>query len=79
MICNRAEEYSIKVIVREERYTSVKSALDFGPFPNNGDKKENQVSSSGKRIRGLVDVARHCPYWVVACMGMTLSRIPFQT
>ena len=32
MICNRAEEYSIKVIVREERYTSVKSALDLGHF-----------------------------------------------
>ena len=32
---------------------SVSSALDFDPLPNDGDKKANQVSSSGKRIRGL--------------------------
>ena len=53
MICYKAEEYGIKVIVREESYTSRLSALDFDPLPNFGDKNANQVLSSGKRIRGL--------------------------
>ena len=53
MICYKAEEYGIKVIVREESYTSRQSALDFDPLPNFGDKNANQVSSSGKRIQGL--------------------------
>ncbi|MDY4162358.1 MAG: transposase [Sutterella sp.] len=53
MIRYKSEEYGIKVIVREESYTSRQSALDFDPLPNYGDKNANQVSSSGKRIRGL--------------------------
>ena len=53
MICYKAEEYGIKVIVREESYTSRLSALDFDPLPNFGDKNANQALSSGKRIRGL--------------------------
>ena len=53
MICYKAEEYGIKVIVREESYTSRQSALDFDPLPNFGDKNANQALSSGKRIRGL--------------------------
>ena len=38
MIRYKAEEYGIKVIVREERYTSRQSALDFDQLPNYGDK-----------------------------------------
>ena len=49
----RSIGWGIKVIVREESYTSRQSALDFDPLPNYGDKNANQVSSSGKRIRGL--------------------------
>lgn len=43
MIRYKAEEYGIKVIVREESYTSRQSALDFDPLPNYGDKNANQV------------------------------------
>ena len=53
MIRYKAEEYGIKVIVREERYTSRQSALDFDQLPNYGDKNANLVPSSGKRIGGL--------------------------
>ncbi len=53
MICYKAEEYGIKVIVREESYTSLQSALDFDQLPTYGDKNANQVPSSGKRIGGL--------------------------
>ena len=53
MICYKAEEYGIKVIVREESYTSRQSALDFDQLPNYGDKNANLVPSSGKRIGGL--------------------------
>ena len=53
MICYKAEEYGIKVIVREESYTSRQSALDFDQLPTYGDKNANQVPSSGKRIGGL--------------------------
>ena len=53
MIRYKAEEYGIKVIVREESYTSRQSALDFDPLPNYGDKNANLVPSSGKRIGGL--------------------------
>lgn len=49
----KAEEYGIKVIVREESYTSRQSALDFDPLPNYGDKNANQVLSTGRRVRGL--------------------------
>ena len=53
MIRYKAEEYGIQVIVREERYTSRQSALDFDQLPNYGDKNANLVPSSGKRIGGL--------------------------
>ena len=53
MIRYKAEEYGIKVIVREESYTSRQSALDFDQLPNYGDKNANLVPSSGKRIGGL--------------------------
>ena len=53
MICYKAEEYGIKVIVREESYTSLQSALDFDQLPTYGDKNANQVPSSVKRIGGL--------------------------
>ena len=53
MIRYKAEEYGIKVIVREESYTSRQSALDFDPLPNYGDKNANQVLSTGRRVRGL--------------------------
>lgn len=53
MIRYKAEEYGIKVIVREESYTSRQSALDFDPLPNYSDKNANQVLSSGRRVRGL--------------------------
>ena len=53
MICYKAEEYGIKVIVREESYTSLQSALDFDQLPTYGDKNANQVPSSGKRMGGL--------------------------
>ena len=46
MIRYKAEEYGIKVIVREESYTSRQSALDFDPLPNYGDKNANQVLST---------------------------------
>ena len=41
MIRYKAEEYGIQVIVREERYTSRQSALDFDQLPNYGDKNAN--------------------------------------
>ena len=53
MIRYKADAYGIKVIVREESYTSRQSALDFDLLPNYGDKNADQVQSSGKRIRGL--------------------------
>lgn len=53
MIRYKAEECGIKVIVREESFTSRQSALDFDQLPNFGDKDANQVPSSGKRIGGL--------------------------
>ena len=49
----KAQAYGIKVIVREESYTSRQSALDFDPLPNYGDKNANQVLSTGRRVRGL--------------------------
>ena len=93
------------MIVREERYTSRQSALDFDQLPNYGDKNANLVPSSGKRIGGLFirsngqkinadvngclnigrkelgdgwlkklgglfDAARYCPYRVVTRMGV---------
>ena len=105
MIRYKAEEYGIQVIVREERYTSRQSALDFDQLPNYGDKNANLVPSSGKRIGGLFirsngqkinadvngclnigrkelgdgwlkklgglfDAARYCPYRVVTRMGV---------
>ena len=45
MIRYKAEEYGIQVIVREERYTSRQSALDFDQLPNYGDKNANLVPS----------------------------------
>ena len=53
MITYKAEELGIKVIAREESYTSKASSLDFDPVPTYGDKSENQ-HFSGRRIkRGL--------------------------
>ena len=49
----RAEEYGIKVIVREESYTSKASALDFDPMPDSY-QEDAKCTFSGKRIkRGL--------------------------
>ena len=49
----RAEEYGIKVIVREESYTSKASALDFDPLPDSY-QEDAKCTFSGKRIkRGL--------------------------
>ena len=53
MITYKAEELGIKVIAREESYTSKASSLDFDSVPTYGDKSENQ-HFSGRRIkRGL--------------------------
>ena len=53
MITYKAEEQGIRVIAREESYTSKASSLDFDPVPTYGDKSEKQ-NFSGRRIkRGL--------------------------
>lgn len=53
MITYKAEEQGIRVIAREESYTSKASSLDFDPIPTYGDKSEKQ-NFSGRRIkRGL--------------------------
>ena len=49
MIRYKAEEYGIKVIVREERYTSRQSALDFDQLPK--EALQNPISERwGKQI-----------------------------
>ncbi|PJE80445.1 hypothetical protein CI610_00580 [invertebrate metagenome] len=48
----KAKEYGIKIVVREESYTSKASAIDLDLIPNFGDKTEKKFS--GRRIkRGL--------------------------
>ncbi len=54
----KAQAYGIKVIVREESYTSKASALDFDAIPNYGVNDSVKATFSGKRIqRGLYRTA----------------------
>ena len=53
MIAYKAEEQGIKVVAREESYTSKASSLDFDPIPTYGDNQEKQVFSGRRIKRGL--------------------------
>lgn len=50
----KADTVGIKVVVREESYTSKASALDLDTVPTYDSKKKNEVKFSGRRVkRGL--------------------------
>jgi IS605 OrfB family transposase len=54
MLTYKAELVGIKVILTEESYTSVASFLDLDEMPVYGEKRQEEPSFSGKRIkRGL--------------------------